>query len=173
MTSYSATSLREAVINSGDGACIPCGSSSLNVWTSLSTCRPCWGLVKRSTPSTSRMTARPERPSRNLSGAEWIIKLQYGYSRTKIIDLYRNGQVPNNESCWGVLYNHFLSQTRVILSPRHPGNSASYAAVVSRWLRSLKGKFVYRGPKPYDPDRFTKAWSDLIPPKEKMLLGNT
>ena len=28
---------------------------------------------------------------------------------------------------------------------------------MARWLRSLKGKFVYRGPKPYDPDRFTKA----------------
>ncbi|CAE7757710.1 rpl5 [Symbiodinium pilosum] len=28
---------------------------------------------------------------------------------------------------------------------------------VSRWLRSLKGKFVYKGPKPYDVDQFIKV----------------
>ncbi|CAK9052734.1 50S ribosomal protein L5 [Durusdinium trenchii] len=37
----------------------------------------------------------------------------------------------------------------------------------TRWLRSLKGKFVYRGPKPYDPDRFTKvSISITLDPKQ-------
>ena len=31
-----------------------------------------------------------------------------------------------------------------------------------RWLRKLKGKFVYRGPKPYDPDRFTKVGKKVL-----------
>ncbi|CAK9067989.1 unnamed protein product, partial [Durusdinium trenchii] len=38
---------------------------------------------------------------------------------------------------------------------------------MARWLRSLKGKFVYRGPKPYDPDRFTKvSISITLDPKQ-------
>eukprot|EP00434_Breviolum_minutum_P009238 symbB.v1.2.008141.t1/scaffold509.1/size193965/11 len=37
----------------------------------------------------------------------------------------------------------------------------------SKWLRKLKGKFVYRGPKPYDPDRFTKvSMSIKLQPKQ-------
>lgn len=37
----------------------------------------------------------------------------------------------------------------------------------TKWLRSLKGKFVYRGPKPYDPDRFTKvSMSTTLMPKQ-------
>ena len=30
-------------------------------------------------------------------------------------------------------------------------------AASDRWLKTLKGKFVYRGPKPADPDQFIKA----------------
>ena len=48
------------------------------------------------------------------------------------------------------------------LSPFVSHHLDDYRQSSPRWLRKLKGKFVYRGPKPYDPDRFTKVGKKVL-----------